>query len=132
MRKYAEFYQQAGPCPTGISKQFEWLAYKDGQCLIFPTKDEALGFSKLTECRCKNESEVLDRTRDMKRHKQGIYDAWYNDLRLSQSSIPTEVFGLFYQQACMMDADNQYGHDAIADYLIELVDFFNIVYSKWQ
>jgi hypothetical protein len=23
MRKYAEFYQQAGPCPKGIPKQFD-------------------------------------------------------------------------------------------------------------
>ena len=132
MRKYTEFEKEAGPCPEEIYKLYEWLAYKDGQCQIFDTRNEAESFSKLTESRCKNESEVSDRTWKRKHHIQGIHDAWYNELRSSFSSIPDAVFTLFYQQACRMDDEYGPDSDTIAENITDLVEFFNNVYSTWE
>ena len=60
------------------------------------------------------------------------YDAWYKELRSSKSSLPDAVFEKFYEKACNLDYELQYGPDAIVDYLEGLVEFYNEVYDLWD
>ena len=132
MRKYIKFVEDAGPCPEGISAEYEWLAYKDGQCEIFNSKLEAENFSKLIECRCTNELERQNRVNAVKAHRRNLHDSWYSELRSSKSSLPDVVFEKFYEKACSLDYELQYGPDAIVDYLEGLVLFYNEVYDLWD
>lgn len=132
MRKYSEFVAEAGPCPQVIPAEYEWLAYKAGQCKIFNSKLDAENFSKLIECRCTNEIERQNRIDEIKAHRRNLHDCWFSELRKSKSSIPDPVFNLFYDQACILDNDMQYGPDAIADHLDTLVEFYNKVYAVWE
>ena len=132
MRKYAEFEKEAGPCPQGIPTEYEWLAYKDGICQIFDSKIKAENFSKLIECRCTNELERHNSLNAIKAHRRNLHDAWYRELRSSKSSLPDAVFEKFYEKACNLDYELQYGPDAIVDYLEGLVLFYNEVYDLWD
>jgi len=124
MRKYSEFVAEAGPCPEGISTKYEWLAYKDGVCEIFDSKSKADKFSKLIECRCTNELEKQNSLNEIRTHRKNLYDSWYQELRSSNSSLPDAVFEKFYEKACSLDYDMQYGPDAIVDHLEGLVEFY--------
>jgi len=132
MRKYAEFVEEAGPCPQGISPEYEWLAYKDGGCEIFDSKSKAENFSKLIECRCTNELEKQNRLNEIRTHRGNLYNSWYSELRSSKSSLPDAVFEKFYEKACNLDYEMQYGPDAIVDHLEGLVEFYNEVYILWE
>ena len=131
MRKYSEFLEEAGPCPEGISAEYEWLSYSDGVCKIFSTKLEAENFSKLIECRCTNELERHNSLNAIKTHRRNLHDSWYKELRSSKSSLPDAVFEKFYEKACSLDYELQHGPDAIVDYLEGLVSFYNEVYDLW-
>ena len=132
MRKYIEFTEEAGPCPQVIPATYEWLAYSDGICKIFSTKLEAENFSKLIECRCTNELEKQNSLNEIKTHRRNLYNSWYSELRKAYLILPDRVFEKFYEKACNLDYEMQYGPDAIVDHLEGLVEFYNEVYILWE
>lgn len=132
MRKYEEFVKEAGPYPELISKEYGWWAYKQGESKAFTNERDAREFSKLVDRFWSNEDLCKASNNAYKQHSQKIYDAWYDELRNSKSSIPDKAFDMFFKKAEWFanEADDT-SNDRLVEYLEELVEFFNSVYAVW-
>ena len=135
MRKYEEFVKEAGPYPELISKEYGWWAYKQGESKAFTNERDAREFSKLVDRFWSNEDLWKACNNAYNQHSQKIYDAWYAELRNSKSSIPDKAFDMFFQKAnwFVNEVDHYVSdsNDTVAEYLEELVEFFNSVYDVW-
>jgi dsDNA-binding SOS-regulon protein len=135
MRKYAEFVKEAGPYPGLIDKEYSWWAYKQGESKAFTNKRDAHKFSKLVDMVWENVDLWQASMNACNEYSQKIYDAWYAELRNSKSSMPDKVFDIFFKKAEWF-ADEADGddnpNDRLAEYLEELVEFFNSAYAVWD
>jgi hypothetical protein len=135
MRKYAEFVKEAGPYPKLIPKEYMWWAYKQGKSKAFANERDAREFSKLVDMVWEN-TDLWQASRNAyNEHSQKIYDAWYAELRNSKSSIPDKVFDIFFKKAEWFVNEADYvgdSNDTVAEYVEELVEFFNSVYTVWD
>jgi hypothetical protein len=136
MRKYAEFVKEAGPYPKLINGEYLGWAYKQRECKIyilreckaFPNIIEAQEFSKLVDKVWENEDLCQASMDAINEHSQKIYDAWYAELRNSKSSIPDNVFDMFFKKANWVVNEADYvgdSNDTVAEFVEELVEFFN-------
>ena len=122
MKAFSEYQAQAGQEPIMPVAIIEWLAYKDGQCCVFPSEQTAKDFSKLVERRIKNQNEIDDVKASITQIRETAYNSWFTALREEYSALNDYVFTLCYNKAeSWCDGGSA---DSTAEYMSELVDFF--------
>lgn len=114
-------YDRSVTCP--IDRGLIYRAYKNGECTIHKTRDEALRVSKLIETAYNNDEAWQDwyvRRQELESKAQEI---WYTALKNEyiDKDFSEELFNICYSKA--YDDGHAHGYDEVYNCLYDIVDF---------
>lgn len=100
---------------------YTYFAYKNGESFQFASKTTAEQFSSNIEAVITNTKEIDDFWKNRNELEAKAFDIWYTSLRNEFSDLSDSLFELCYNQAYA--TGHSYGHDEIANKMIDIVDF---------
>lgn len=98
-----------------------WYAYSARDVREYPTKEDAMEFSKLVERAVINKAEIDAFWEERRELEQKAVDIWYNVLLEYHSNLSAEVFSIVYSKA--YENVHSDGYDAVASEMEELAIF---------
>lgn len=106
-------------------KKYKYFAYKNGQAKEFPSKTDAISYSKNYESVVSNEDEIKDFQIEYCK-KNSIASMILNlSLRKEHEHLPENVFNKVYELA--YEEGHSAGHDEVTQCMIDYVDLAEVV-----
>jgi hypothetical protein len=104
-------------------KEYEFLAYKNGECKKFQTETEAKRYSRLVERVCTNQVQYDTWVKNRQAQEAAAHSVWYAGLEwlYIHTKVNKDVFRLCYARA--YDAGHHNGRDYVAEKLGDFIDF---------
>jgi hypothetical protein len=125
MKPFNEYCEEVGLNDVKIvDKQKKYRAYKNGECKVFDSKQEAQNFSTLIEEFISNEEEYTAYIKKYKNLFDLARENWYKDLRKTHSDISDELFSICYEY-CLA----KYSFYEIEDNLYNVVELAKTILS---
>ena len=120
MRSYNEIKEKY-KFPEKVEQIIKYYAYKNGNSVLYDTRQEAESYSKMIERVCINQDKVDEYWIEYKNVNTLVFDTWYDELREEYSRFNDDQFNLIYRMAC--DKGDSYGYDEVASYMIQFSAF---------
>lgn len=120
---YRKILEDAGTPPEMPTKEFKYLAYKDGKCQEFESRADADRFSKLVEKVQKNTDKYKTLMDEYESFYSKVFNDWYSEVREYFDELNQAQFNRLYSQA--YDDSHSGGYDEVFGTMEELASFYS-------
>jgi hypothetical protein len=104
MSIYEQTLNLIGEKPKFILREYNYRAYKEGECKVFQKESEALQYSKLVEKFCINEQQVIDFKKSINEYNKKFTETFENILSRHYPKVP--YFSVIYNYALEISDSN--------------------------